>query len=129
MIKGQQERNTLLGDVWRTMFVWLWKHCDKHGSITFTESGSIKTGVFPVNPLKPTGAGDAFMGGFINGMASGKSIEESVYQASACAAIVVTKVGCAPAMPNFKELNEFLKSNSIEKPDEVLKNAYSTIWK
>ena len=99
----------------------------EHGSITFTESGSIKTGVFPVNPLKPTGAGDAFMGGFINGMASGKSIEESVYQASACAAIVVTKVGCAPAMPNFKELNEFLKSNSIEKPDEVLKNAYSTI--
>ena len=32
------------------------------GSITFAMNKVIKKGIFPVEPLKPTGAGDAFMG-------------------------------------------------------------------
>ena len=99
----------------------------EHGSITFTKEDSFKTGIFPVFPLKPTGAGDAFMGGFISGIASGKSIEESVREGSATAAIVVTRVGCSPAMPNSRELKKFLNLHTIIKPSEVLENAYSTI--
>ena len=101
----------------------------ENGSITFTKDNSFKTSVYEVNAIKPTGAGDAFMGTFINSIALGDSIEKSVIKGSASAAIVVTRVGCSPAMPTSKELNDFLKLNLIMKPSEVLKNAYSTIWK
>ena len=99
----------------------------EYGSITFTKNNSFKTGIFPVNALKPTGAGDAFMGAFINGIKLGKSVEESVNIGTASAAIVVTRVGCSVAMPNSEELMEFIESNSIINTNEVLNNAYSSI--
>ena len=99
----------------------------EHGSITFTKNNSFKTGIFPVNALKPTGAGDAFMGAFINGIKLGKSVEESVMKGTASAAIVVTRVGCSVAMPNLEELEEFIESNSIINANKVLDNAYSSI--
>ena len=37
---------------------------------------------------------------------------------SAAAAIVVTKVGCAPAMPDLDEVLEFMKNNNINKGDK-----------
>jgi len=79
------------------------------GSITFTVNEKIKTGIFQVDALKPTGAGDAFMGVFISSLLNKKSIKYSVIAGSAAAAIVVTKVGCSPAMPSKEELELFLK--------------------
>ena len=99
----------------------------EHGSIAFTKNNSFKTGIFPVSALKPTGAGDAFMGAFINGIKLGKSVEESVMKGTASAAIVVTRVGCSVAMPNLEELEEFIESNSIINANKVLDNAYSSI--
>ena len=83
------------------------------GSITFTVNEKIKTGIFQVDALKPTGAGDAFMGVFISSLLNKKSIKDSVIDGSASAAIVVTKVGCSPAMPSKEELELFLKKNMI----------------
>ena len=101
----------------------------ENGSITFTREKIFKTGIFPVAPIKPTGAGDAFMGGFLSGIALGKNIEDSVYRGSATAAIVVTKVGCSSAMPSLNDLNKFLYSNLKIKINKVLKNAYTSIRK
>ena len=67
------------------------------------------------------------MGAFIKSLGSGNTIENSVKYGSASAAIVVTRVGCSPAMPTSKELENFLQNNLIKKPSEVLENAYSTI--
>ncbi len=83
------------------------------GSITFTKNEKIKTGIFQVNALKPTGAGDAFMGVFISSLLNKKSIKDSVIAGSAAAAIVVTKVGCSPAMPSKEELELFLEKHMI----------------
>ena len=83
------------------------------GSITFYDNKQINKGIFPVKVLKPTGAGDAFMGSFLGGLLNNKNIEESVEYGSASAAIVVTKVGCSPAMPFQNEIDEFMKSNKI----------------
>ena len=83
------------------------------GSITLYDNKQIKKGIFPVKALKPTGAGDAFMGSFIGGLLNNKNIEESVEYGSASAAIVVTKVGCAPAMPTQNEIEEFMRLNKI----------------
>jgi len=85
----------------------------ENGSITFFNDNEINKGIFPVKPLKPTGAGDAFMGAFIGSILNKYEINEALDIASAAAAIVVTKVGCAPAMPNLNEILEFMKYNKI----------------
>ncbi len=78
------------------------------GAVTFAAGAEIHTGVFPVAALKPTGAGDAFLGGFIAALTAGMDLRDAVLRGSACAAIVVTRVGCAPAMPTKAELDAFL---------------------
>lgn len=81
------------------------------GSITFYAGEEIRTGIFPVEALKPTGAGDSFMAGMIASLAEGRPIREAILRGSACASIVVAKVGCAPAMPFPPELEAFLASH------------------
>jgi 5-dehydro-2-deoxygluconokinase len=82
------------------------------GAITITPDDEFETGIYRVEALKPTGAGDAFMGGFISSLANGFKLKDCVLRGSASAAIVVSNVGCAPAMPTTSELNEFLESHS-----------------
>ena len=88
------------------------------GSITFVDSKEIKKGIFPVRPLKPTGAGDAFMGALIGALLKNYDIEKAIEIGSAAAAIVVTKVGCAPAMPDLKEILEFMTNNKINRGEK-----------
>lgn len=78
------------------------------GAITFHEGREIRTGIYPVTAVKPNGAGDAFMAGLLAGIAGGQDLREAVLQGSACAAIVVSKPGCAPSMPNKDQLAQFL---------------------
>ncbi|WP_299809018.1 5-dehydro-2-deoxygluconokinase [uncultured Roseibium sp.] len=83
----------------------------EEGAITLTPEGEFRTGIYPVTALKPTGAGDSFMGGFIAGLAEGHDLRDAVLRGSACASIVVSRVGCAPAMPTPAELENFLSSH------------------
>ena len=99
-------------DLAKDVSVVIYKKGEK-GSVTIFENKEIKKGIFPVEALKPTGAGDAFMGGFIGSLLNDYSLEESIEIASAAAAIVVTKVGCAPAMPDFNEIKSFMNNNKI----------------
>ena len=92
----------------------IYKRGDK-GSASFYEDKEITKGIFPVKPLKPTGAGDAFMGALIGSLLQNFDIDKSIEIGSAAAAIVVTKVGCAPAMPNLEEIFEFMKFNNMTK--------------
>ena len=87
------------------------------GSITFANNIEISTGIFPVKPLKPTGAGDAFMGSLIGALLKNYALQRAIEIGSAAAAIVVTKVGCAPAMPDLDEVLDFMKNNNIKKGD------------
>lgn len=82
------------------------------GAITLTPEGEITTGIYRTEALKPTGAGDSFMGGLVAGLAQGLSVREAVLQGSAAAAMVVARVGCAPAMPTSAELAQFLRTRA-----------------
>lgn len=82
------------------------------GAITITAQSEIRTGIFATQALKPTGAGDSFMGGFVAALADGLSVTEAVLQGSAAAAMVVARVGCAPAMPDRTELDAFIAGHS-----------------
>ena len=81
------------------------------GAITFADGEETQSGIYKVEALKPTGAGDSFMAGFIASIAEGRDLNEAVMRGSACAAIVVAKPGCAPAMPNTEQLEAFLASH------------------
>ena len=85
------------------------------GSITFANNEEIQRGIFPVKPLKPTGAGDAFMGSLIGAILKNYDLQKAIEIGSAAAAIVVTKVGCAPAMPDLDEVLDFMKNYNINK--------------
>ncbi len=84
----------------------------ERGSITHSKQVKFETPIFPVVALKPTGAGDAFMGGLVMSLATGHSLEAAVLRGTAAAAIVVTRVGCAPACPTLAELDHFIHSHS-----------------
>jgi 5-dehydro-2-deoxygluconokinase len=83
------------------------------GSITISAEGSFDTGIFAVDALKPFGAGDAFLGNLVAALLRGMSLDVAVLHASAAAAYVVARRGCAPAMPTADELNQFVFSHSI----------------
>jgi 5-dehydro-2-deoxygluconokinase len=82
------------------------------GAVTITPQGEITTGIYRTEALKPTGAGDSFMGGFVSGLAGGLPVRDAVLQGSAAAAMVVARVGCAPAMPTREELSAFLRDHA-----------------
>lgn len=67
-----------------------------------------------INVLNVLGAGDAFMSGFLYGWLNNQSLDQCGQYGNACGAIVVSRHGCAPAMPYQKELAYYLtQSNKI----------------
>ena len=85
----------------------------EHHRITHRARGAAehRTGIYRTEALKPTGAGDAFLGGFLAALAAGAETRAAVLRGSATAAMVVARVGCAPAMPTAAELAAFLAAH------------------
>lgn len=68
-----------------------------------------------LKPLDTTGAGDAFMGGLLAGLASNphwqkdtERLKTIIRQANACGALACTAKGAMSALPNQQQLAEFL---------------------
>ena len=69
--------------------------------------------------LNVLGAGDAFSAGFLSGWVRGEDYDACCRYANACGALVVSRHGCAPAMPTRIELDYFLaNADSIPRPDQ-----------
>ena len=88
------------------------------GCVVFTasipddiEQGYIGPG-FPVDVFNILGAGDAFMAGFLRGWIRDETLDRCCAYANACGALVVSRHGCAPAMPSWVELQHFLTQGS-----------------
>ncbi len=80
----------------------------QEGAITFAGGKEIRTGIYPVDALKPTGAGDSFMAGLMTSLADGHDLKPAILRGSACASITVSRPGCAPALPDTPTLEAFL---------------------
>ncbi|NRR30683.1 5-dehydro-2-deoxygluconokinase [Oxalobacteraceae bacterium] len=61
-----------------------------------------------VEVLNVLGAGDAFLSGFLKGWLNGADYTVCCRYANACGALVVSRHGCAPAMPTPVELDYFI---------------------
>ncbi|MDY4384063.1 bifunctional 5-dehydro-2-deoxygluconokinase/5-dehydro-2-deoxyphosphogluconate aldolase [Pectobacterium brasiliense] len=71
-----------------------------------------------VDVLNVLGAGDAFMSGLLRGYLNGEGWEKACAYANACGALVVSRHGCAPAMPSKIELDNYLaRAASVPRPD------------
>lgn len=71
-----------------------------------------------VDVLNVLGAGDAFMSGLLRGYLNDESWQQCCTYANACGALVVSRHGCAPAMPTKEELDDYLaRADSISRPD------------
>jgi 5-dehydro-2-deoxygluconokinase len=71
-----------------------------------------------VDVLNVLGAGDAFMSGLLRGYLSGEGWEKACAYANACGALVVSRHGCAPAMPSRIELDNYLaRAHAVPRPD------------
>jgi 5-dehydro-2-deoxygluconokinase len=81
------------------------------GAVTLTRDSEVATGIYSTEALKPTGAGDSFLGAFIAALAAGEPVKAAVLRGSAAAAMVVARVACAPAMPTTSELDAFLATH------------------
>ncbi|MBW8880259.1 MAG: 5-dehydro-2-deoxygluconokinase, partial [Asticcacaulis sp.] len=63
---------------------------------------------FAIEVMNVLGAGDAFSAGFLRGWLGGEDLYTCGRWGNACGALVVTRHGCAPAMPTFDELQAFM---------------------
>ncbi len=71
-----------------------------------------------VEVLNVLGAGDAFMSGLLRGWLNDEGWEQACRYANACGALVVSRHGCAPAMPTKVELDDYLqRAESVPRPD------------
>lgn len=82
------------------------------------EGGILVQGV-EVEVLNVLGAGDAFMSGLLRGWLRGEDWATSATYANACGALVVSRHGCAPAMPTEEELFDYLaRRGEVPRPDK-----------
>jgi 5-dehydro-2-deoxygluconokinase len=81
------------------------------GCSVFTGKHSFKGKGFPVEVFNILGAGDGFAAGFLSGWLKDLPLEECARRANACGALVVSRHGCAPAMPSKAELELFLSGS------------------
>lgn len=82
------------------------------GAIPEALEHNIQGDGFPVEIYNVLGAGDAFMSGFLRGWLRNESLETCCRFANASGAIVVSRHGCAPAIPTWDELDHFLTVGS-----------------
>ena len=79
-----------------------------------------------VEVLNVLGAGDAFLAGFLKGWLNGAGYDTCCQYANACGALVVSRHGCAPAMPSQAELDYFIANADRIRPgdDATLKRLH-----
>jgi 5-dehydro-2-deoxygluconokinase len=78
------------------------------GAVGERFAGGVARAGFDIEVFNVLGAGDAFMSGFLRGWLRDQPLSLCCDYANACGAIVVSRHGCAPAMPTWPELDAFL---------------------
>lgn len=92
----------------------------KSGSYFCNANSAFSCDSYEIQAVDTTGAGDAFVSGFLTGVGKGFSPEECIVFATACSAHVIQEMGATAGMKDFDTIMRFIK---LEKE---LKIAYDT---
>ena len=81
----------------------------ERGVSIMRRGGQVDVPGYPVEIVNTVGAGDGFASGLIAGWARGWDWERAARFANACGALVVTRHGCARALPTWQEVEQFIE--------------------
>ena len=90
------------------------------------DDGEVGPG-FPIEVFNVLGAGDGFMSGLLKGWLDGEDWPTTLKYANACGAFAVSRHGCTPAYPSWKELQFFFDRGILRKDlrnDETLEQVH-----
>jgi len=85
------------------------------GVKVYTKEEIFEVPSFKVKAVDTTGAGDAFVAGFIKARLKGKPLREAVKYALAVAAITTTKLGVRTSLPSVEQVEEFIKGQALHR--------------
>ena len=83
------------------------------GASLYAGAAQLDSGIYPLEPLKPYGSGDAFLGNLIVHYMNSGDWLEAIDAASAAAALVVSQRGCASAMPTPNQLKTLQQKHTM----------------
>ena len=79
------------------------------GALLVVDGEARRLPAFEVEPVDTTGAGDAFAGALVAGLAEGMAVPEAALLACAAGALAVTKLGAQSAIPNRNEVEALVE--------------------
>lgn len=85
----------------------------ENGSVYAGEGEICKQGIYHVDTVDTTAAGDTFTGYFIASVISGHSVAKAMELAAKAAAITVSGEGAAPSIPTLAQVNKYLFSREL----------------
>jgi ribokinase len=80
------------------------------GSFALTRESEAYAPALPVQPVDPTGAGDAFNGAFAVALAEGQPLEQALRFANAAGALCVAVAGAEPSLPRRADVERMMNS-------------------
>ena len=80
----------------------------EHGSVCREGKEITRTGIFPVETVDTTAAGDCFIGAYAVGLCEGMNTREALRFASAASAITVSRPGASSSLPTRAETDQLL---------------------
>lgn len=90
------------------------KTMGREGALIRTKDKVIRSKVYKVDIVDPSGGGDAFDAGFIFGILQGWNLEKTLQFASAMGASAVTAIGCTTGVFTRDEALKFIQENKLE---------------
>ena len=88
--------------------------CGGRGAVLSAGEKRLRVGTFPVEFVDGTGSGDAFVAGYIHGLACGETLESCLRFGSALGASCVRSTGATTGVFTRSELEEFLSAHPLE---------------
>ena len=79
------------------------------GSKIYTKEKTVETGIYRIQPVDATGAGDSFDAAFICGLCEGKRIEEAAKMAAAAGAINTAAFGPMEGKISVEAIDKMIK--------------------
>ena len=81
------------------------------GAMAVTPEAHYHMPAFPVTPVDPTGAGDAFCGAFAAALSEGQALPQALRFACAAGALAVQVAGAEPSLPKRAAIESFLSEH------------------